>query len=480
MLEEIGFEHRGALASILAIILFVLVAIVGLIFKTIGTSYKQKASNNASSNNDSDLELQDDEVETDLFTGEPIEKNFDYVLDQKFIYKSMPVNAQEISSAKLSKYIENSVPNKSSLEENKLTESNTVNNNDIELVFNSLIDVFKSNTQLCLNCIKQSLKQDKASYASIVLLSIGVEVASFVLSRLKAEEVQLISELMLKQGGLSKTQLFETVNYFNSLVNNEVSIETGNKDYIKNILVEALDREKAECLLEKYFYGEDLEVLDTLVWMEPEIVASLIKNQAKALKVAALSVLSAEHAAKVLSFYSDKDKAALLFALANNEKLDTGSLKKLANLIESHLDSGKPVQKLEHDNYKHAAKIMQHFDEIAEEDIINRLNSMEDGLGDSIVKNFFEFEDLINLSDKDLQSLLRDTNSKELLAALKGADVALQEKIFNNMSKRAAKVMQEDLNVSEAIKLSEVESAQDKIVNIAKELADKGRITLNT
>ena len=92
----------------------------------------------------------------------------------------------------------------------------------------------------------------------------------------------------------------------------------------------------------------------------------------------------------------------------------------------------------------------------------------------------FEFEDLINLSDKDLQSLLRDTNSKELLAALKGADVALQEKIFNNMSKRAAKVMQEDLNVSEAIKLSEVESAQDKIVNIAKELADKGRITLNT
>ena len=129
---------------------------------------------------------------------------------------------------------------------------------------------------------------------------------------------------------------------------------------------------------------------------------------------------------------------------------------------------------------RRAAEILGRLDAAIEGQILDKIKEVDTDLGDKIEELMVVFDNLIGLSDRDIQTLLREIASDQLMIALRGADAAVQQKIMGNMSKRAAELLRDDLEAMPPVKLSDVEAAQKEIMATAKRLAEAGEITLSS
>jgi flagellar motor switch protein FliG len=128
---------------------------------------------------------------------------------------------------------------------------------------------------------------------------------------------------------------------------------------------------------------------------------------------------------------------------------------------------------------KAAAAILNEMETSREVELMSAIRSQDPTLGGRIEELMFVFDDLVGLDDRSMQTLLREVPSQRLVVALKGAEPAVREKIFANMSKRAADMLRDDLEVAGPVRVSEVDAAQKEILSIARRLADAGQITLS-
>ena len=309
-------------------------------------------------------------------------------------------------------------------------------------------------------------------------MSIGEESASEVLKHMGPKEVQRIGVAMTTLQDVSKEVVNSVIEEFLDTINSQTSVGLGAEEYVRNVLTSALGEDKAASVIDRILLGGNSKGLESLKWMEPRAVAALIQNEHPQIIAIILSYLDSDHAANVLAEFPEKVQADILLRIATLEGVQPAAMKELNDTLEKQLKGGGNVQSSAIGGVKIAAEILNFVESSAEAGIMEKIKESDEGLGQEIQDLMFVFDNLSDVDDRGIQTILREVSTDTLLLALKATDDELKEKIFGNMSKRAAEMLRDDLEAKGPVRLSEVETAQKEILTITRRLADEGQIML--
>ncbi|MBY4675946.1 flagellar motor switch protein FliG [Marinobacterium arenosum] len=315
--------------------------------------------------------------------------------------------------------------------------------------------------------------------AAILLISLGESDAAEILKHLGPKEVQLIGEAMAKLDNVPQTRVEAVVGAFMDQVSDQTGIGINNDRYIRAMLNQALGEEKAKTLLDRILMNTNTSGLDTLRWMEPRQIAEIIRFEHPQIQAVVIAFLDADVAANVLSFFDEKVRLDVLMRVAALDRVQPQALQELNDILERQFSGGAAGSQLASlGGVQSAANIMNFIDSSVEVEMMEGIKEVDEHLATQIQDLMFVFDNLVDVDDRGVQVILREISTDVLVVALKGAETALQEKIFRNMSKRASELLRDDLEAKGPVRVSEVEEAQKEILTVARRLADEGEIML--
>jgi flagellar motor switch protein FliG len=253
----------------------------------------------------------------------------------------------------------------------------------------------------------------------------------------------------------------------------------GADNYIRKMLITALGEDKANSLIDRILIGGNTTGLDTLKWMEARSVADIIRNEHPQIQAIVIAYLDADQSAEILTYFPEKVRLDIMMRVASLDTVQPSALQELNDILEKQFSGNASSQTKTMGGYKVAAEIMNNLDGSIEIDLMESIKELDEEMGNQIQDLMFVFDNLKDIDDRGIQLLLREISSEVLVIALKGADDELKEKIFKNMSKRAAELLRDDLETKPPMRLSDVESAQKEILVTARRMADAGEIMLN-
>ncbi len=318
----------------------------------------------------------------------------------------------------------------------------------------------------------------KLDQAAILLLSLGESAAAQILKHMGPKEVQKIGTSMSALDNVRQEQVESVLGSFLTDAGALTGLGIGSDNYIRNMLVEALGEEKANSLVDRILLGGKTSGLDTLKWMDPRSIADIIRGEHPQIQAIVVSYLDTDQAADVLAFLNKKAGMEILMRVASLDTVQPSALAELNEILEKQFASGSGQQSASMGGIKVAADIMNNLESSLESDLMEAIKEEDEDMGSQIQDLMFVFDNLKDVDDKGIQSLLREVSSEVLILALKGADEEMQDKIFRNMSKRAAELLKDDLEAKGPVRISEVENAQREILTIAQRMADAGEIML--
>lgn len=325
---------------------------------------------------------------------------------------------------------------------------------------------------------KPSVNLSKVDQAAILLMSLGEATAAEVLKHMGPKEVQRLGTAMASLNNVQQYEVEVVLNNFMDEVRTQTGLGMGADGYIRNMLVSALGEDKANGLIDRILLGGNTTGLDTLKWMDARSVADIIRNEHPQIQAIVLAYLDGDQSAEILSYFPEKVRLDVMMRVASLDTVQPNALQELNDILEKQFAGNAGSQTKDIGGYKTAAEIINNLDSSIGGELMESITEIDEDLGTQIQDLMFVFENLNEVDDKAIQSLLREVSSDVLILALKGADDGLQEKIFGNMSKRAAELLRDDLEAKGPVKVSDVETAQKEILTIARRMADAGEIQL--
>lgn len=312
--------------------------------------------------------------------------------------------------------------------------------------------------------------------AAILLMALGEEEAARILQHMKPAEVQALGEAMSQIDGVSQSQIGATLDQFIVRVGNESSLGLGSADYFKTALTRAVGEDKASSVIARLPRDEQENGLTALKWMDSRVVAKIIRNEHPQIIATVLSHLPRDQAGDVLERLPDESHVDIVRRISRLDNVHPSALADLNDIIQQLFENNSQIEISGIGGVKVAAEILNGVSKESEERILESLEASDTELCTEIRDGMFIFENLLSLDDRGMQTLLRDVASDELIFALKGASSEMQEKLFRNMSSRAAELLRDDLAAKGPVKLSEVETAQRNVLTTAQQLSEEGKI----
>lgn len=314
--------------------------------------------------------------------------------------------------------------------------------------------------------------------AAIFLMTLGEGAAAQIIKHLGPREVQKIGTAMASLQNVSRVMVKTSVDDFVVGIHKQTPLGIGNDDYIRRVLTDALGEDKAKSMIDRILIGGSTKGLESLKWMDPRSVVELIRFEHPQIIAIVLSYLDSDHAAQVLGMLPENTRSDLMMRIATMEGVQPAAMQELNDMLELQLRGGTQGQNSGMGGLKCAANILNFVARSTEAKISEVIAEHDPELAGRIQDLMFTFDNLADVDDRGIQTLLREVSSDNLVLALKGADEAIKSKIFKNMSQRAGDMLREDLETRGPVKLSDVESSQKEIITIARRLADEGQISL--
>ncbi|HEY4293917.1 flagellar motor switch protein FliG [Luteibacter sp.] len=318
-----------------------------------------------------------------------------------------------------------------------------------------------------------------AQKAAILLLTLGEEDAASILKHLGARDVQAVGTAMAALKNVSKEQVDQVLTKLQEDVGQHTSIGVGTEEYIRRILVNALGENKAGGLIDRILLGRSSKGLESLKWMESRAISEMIGQEHPQIIALVLAHLESDQAAEVIGYLPARTRSDVVMRIATLDGVQPHALNELDEIMERQFSGNSTkLKSATVGGLKAAADILNAMETSREVELMASIRGIDSGLGERIEELMFVFDDLAELDDRSMQTLLREVPSARLITALKGAESAIREKIFANMSKRAADMLRDDLEVKGPVRLSEVDAAQKEVLATARRLADAGQINL--
>jgi len=314
--------------------------------------------------------------------------------------------------------------------------------------------------------------------AAVLMLSLNEEDAAEIFRHLEPKEVQRLGMEMASMSDFNHDKVMAVHKLFIDNIQKYSSIGVGSEDFVRKALVAALGEDKAGNLVEQIIKGSGAHGLDSLKWMDARQVAHIIKNEHPQIQTIVLSYLDPEQSADILSQFPEKVRLDLIMRIASLEEVQPAALQELNEIMEKQFAGSVGTHAARMGGLKAAASIMNYLDTSIEGPLMDSIRENDEEVGQKIQDLMFVFDDLIDVDDRSIQTLLREVQPEMLQKALKGCDDALKEKFFKNMSKRSAEMFKEDLQAMGPVRVSDVEAAQKDILSAARKLADAGQIML--
>ncbi|MDX1561426.1 MAG: flagellar motor switch protein FliG [Gammaproteobacteria bacterium] len=316
--------------------------------------------------------------------------------------------------------------------------------------------------------------------AAILLMSLGEETAAAILRHMNVDEVQQIGSAMATVSDVPRDHVSNVLGELLSEVGNKTSLGMNSGEYLRKVLTESLGERKATSLLDRIVQQRDSKGIDALRWMDPRIAAEVIKDEHPQIIATILAHLTGKQAAEVLDRFETELQVAVTVRLARLEEISETALQELDNIVDQQTRQTIELRTARMGGIRFAADMVGRLPSGAETALLEAIKEADESLGDQIQDALLVFENLLKVDDRGMQTILREVQSDTLMKALKGADQEIRDKIFKNMSKRAAELLRDDLAVSGPIKLSDVEEAQKEILIVAMRLAEEGQIMLGS
>lgn len=314
--------------------------------------------------------------------------------------------------------------------------------------------------------------------AAILLMSLGEEEASEVFKHLSPKEVQALGETIAKLKVIKRAQVEEVLDKFDSVAETQSTLVTDTDEYVRAVLRKALGEDKANLLLDRILQGSDVSSIESLKWMDAASVAELLRNEHPQIIAAILAHLDFDQTSQVLKLFTERGRNEVLIRIATLDGIQPTALKDLNEVMSQILAGGERMKKSSLGGAKTAAEIINMMGSSVEASVLDYIREADSDLAQKIMDNMFTFDDVNKLDDKGIQAVLKEVQSESLVVALKGASADLREKIFRNMSSRAAETLREDLETRGPVRLSEVEAEQKEMLKIVRRLVDEGQIVL--
>ena len=321
-------------------------------------------------------------------------------------------------------------------------------------------------------------KMTKVDKAAILLLSLGENDAAQVLRHMAPKEVQRVGVAMAQMRNVHREEVEQVMSEFVEIVGDQTSLGVGSDGYIRKMLTQALGEDKANGLIDRILLGGNTSGLDSLKWMEPRAVADVIRYEHPQIQAIVVAYLDPDQAGEVLGHFDHKVRLDIILRVSSLNTVQPAALKELNQILEKQFSGNSNTSRTTLGGIKRAADIMNFLDSSIEGQLMDSIREVDGDLSGQIEDLMFVFNNLSDVDDRGIQALLREVSSDVLVLALKGSDEAIKEKIFKNMSKRAAELLRDDLEAKGPVRVSDVETAQKEILTIARRMAEAGEIVL--
>ncbi len=314
--------------------------------------------------------------------------------------------------------------------------------------------------------------------AAILLMSLGEEEAANVFRHLSPKEVQGLGETIAKMKGIAREKVDQVLEMFHRVAAEQSMLVTDTDEYVKSVLRKALGDDKANLLIDRILQNGDTAGIESLKWMDPASVGELLRVEHPQIVAAILVHLEPDQAADVLKTFTERQRNEVLVRVATLDGIQPAALQDLNEVLSKVLAGSERTRKALLGGAKAAAEMINLLGTGLETAVLDYIREADNDLAQKIMDNMFTFDDLETIDDKGIQALLKEVQSESLLIALKGAKPEMREKIFRNMSTRAAESLREDLDSRGPVRVSEVEAEQKEMLKVVRRLADEGQIVL--
>ena len=315
--------------------------------------------------------------------------------------------------------------------------------------------------------------------AAILLMSLGEEEAAAVFKHLAPKEVQKLGETINRMKAISRERVDSVIEHFDKLAGNDSLLVADTSAYVKSVLRKALGDEKAALLIDRIVQGSDIAGIDNLKWMDAASVAELLHNEHPQIAAAVLVHLEQDQAAAILKAFSARHRNDVMVRIATLDGIQPSAMNDLNDVMAQVLAGGGRQRKASLGGAKATAEILNMLGSAIETSVLDFVRESDNDLAQKIMDNMFTFDDVEKVDDKGIQALMKEVQSESLVVALKGATPSLRDKIFKNMSSRAAETLREDLDSRGPVRLADVEAEQKEILKVVRRLVDEGQITLS-
>lgn len=314
--------------------------------------------------------------------------------------------------------------------------------------------------------------------SATLLIALGEDRAAEVLKHLGPREVQKLGHAMAQLKAVPRAKVEAVLDEFHKHAEENAAVHVDTDNYIRSVLTKALGDDKASNLISRILQGGETSGIEGLKWMDSGTVADLIKNEHPQIIATILVHLEHDHASEILNHFSERLRNDVVLRIATLEGIQPAALRELNEAMMRILSGSASMKKTAMGGVRTVAEILNFIGTANETSVVDAIREYDPDLAQKILDEMFVFENLLDIDDRSIQLILREVQSDSLILALKGASPDLREKIFRNMSQRAAEMLREDLESKGPVRLSEVEAEQKEILKIVRRLADEGQIVL--
>ena len=315
--------------------------------------------------------------------------------------------------------------------------------------------------------------------AAVLLVTLGEELAAKVLANLDEREIQNLGNYMSALGDVD-LETMDSINkdFYNMVESGIGGLGAGGMDFLKTALMQALDPAKATEILNNITTpGEEMGGgLETIRLLDPKIIASFIVNEHPQTAAIILAHLDPPVASSTIKELPEENRMEIVHRLATLERVAPSVIRELDEALQAEFRTSGAVSGNKLGGVQIAAQLMGSLDRTIETSILTAMDEVDSELATQIKKLRFTFEDILKIDDAGIQMIMKEVKQEDLVLGLKTASEELAEKLFSNMSERAALMLKEDLESLGPKKVSEVEKAQQKVIAVCKKLEDEGKV----
>lgn len=314
--------------------------------------------------------------------------------------------------------------------------------------------------------------------AAVLMMVVGDEEAAAILQKLDPEEVRQLGTAMMNVADVSEWEMAQVLDDFTGRAQERSAIQFDPRPKLESVVTKALGPERASTILSRILPPEPNESISTLQWMDATEIAAMLEEEHPQIAAVLLAHLEPATAGQVLEMLPEAVQPQVLRRVAKLGPVTPEALATLTALLERHSGQPRRVAGVQMGGTREAAKIMSSVRKVTEQKVMPKLAKLDREVARAIEEAMFVFDNLLELDDKNMGTLLRNIESDVLVRSLKGADEAARNRFLSCMSSRAADTIRDEMEARGPMKLAEVLEAQKVMIAIARQLVKDGTITM--